>query len=1133
LRDETGILVGEDGDARRGTGGVSRPRLLVFIIAYYAEATLRKVIDRIPRSVFSDYDAEVLVVDDASDDATFAVGNEYRSEHAEVPLTVLRNRYNQGYGGNQKIGYAYALRNEFDFVALVHGDGQYAPEELPRLLAPLRSGSADAVFGSRFLPRRGALRGGMPPYKFVGNRILTTFQNAVLGTRFSEFHSGYRLYSRRALEQIPFRLNSNDFHFDTEIIIQLLNAHMRIVELPIPTYYGDEISRVNGMQYAWNVTVATLRNVAHRMGLLWQRRFEPLGGQNRHYELKLGYASSHQWAIDAVRPGESVLDIGSGPGGLAAELVRRGCRVAVVDRFPPSEAPKEVEVFVQDLDDPPAFDVGPHGTLLLLDIVEHLRDPELFLERLRAAFGHEAKRVVLTSPNVAFLVPRLMLLFGQFNYGMAGTLDRTHTRLFTFRALRHLLQDEGFVIHEIRGIPAPFPKALGDGWLARLLLRINLALIRVSRSLFSYQIFVVAESTPSVEFLLDDAEKARGEGEVLCLERPADTSVVPSDRRVEEPREAPPEDADVSRNLTAELSAPGAAFRGRRSFLPFRGHARLIAFSTFFALTVLFTYPLIVSPAKTIEWGGGDPLLNAYLLNWGQHALITQPTRLFNASFYFPSQNTLSLSDHLISVSWPLLPLALTGKPLLVYNASVFLAFCLSAFMFFLYLRRIGVGDAAAWLGGLLFGFFPWRYGQLGHAQLNYTWWIPCTLLAFESWLANRSRLSAAAIGAGFAAVFLASIYHGIFFGVFLCTYGSVRLLAERRALAARGFRVLALDAAAACATAGMLLAPSLIAYRRMALQLVNVNPLASLADRGADVLDYLNPSGLSLVWSSFSRLTHPYSDIPWEMHAFPGALALLAFVIAPLALLRASEPETKPLRARASLAIWLGGIALFAVSLGPTVHFANHIAPFPGLYSLLYRWLPGFSAMRVPVRASFYVGMAGAALAAIFAERLARGRGGKTRSVVMGGLIALALLDVFPRRLPYQPPEEYLRLRAAMQKSLADAGPGVDLVLPITDRLNYAAPLASVGPFRPILNGKSGYLLRRNGLIFDLFTDRPFTLSHVEGLRALGVSRILVDRRQMDTAEFGQLVDILGRYASNVRLVSTVEDISVLSVRW
>ena len=117
---------------------------------------------------------------------------------------------------------------------MIHGDGQYAPEELPTLVAPLRDGQADAVFGSRMMTRFGALKGGMPLYKFVGNRILTAIQNLLLGTSLTEFHSGYRVYSVAALQKIPFRLNSNDFHFDTEIIIQLLNARQRIVELPIP-----------------------------------------------------------------------------------------------------------------------------------------------------------------------------------------------------------------------------------------------------------------------------------------------------------------------------------------------------------------------------------------------------------------------------------------------------------------------------------------------------------------------------------------------------------------------------------------------------------------------------------------------------------------------------------------------------------------------------------------------------------------------------------------------------------------------------------------------------------------------------------------------------------------------------------
>ncbi|MCI0573647.1 MAG: glycosyltransferase family 2 protein, partial [Myxococcaceae bacterium] len=166
------------------------PRLLIFVIAYRAEATLKWVLERIPASLFADYDCEVLVVDDASEDRTFDIGREYRDAHPEIRLSVLRNTVNQGYGGNQKVGYAYALAEGFDFVAMVHGDGQYAPEELPRLVSPLREGRADAVFGSRMMTRFGALKGGMPLYKYGGNKVLTYLQNRLLGTRLSEFHSG-------------------------------------------------------------------------------------------------------------------------------------------------------------------------------------------------------------------------------------------------------------------------------------------------------------------------------------------------------------------------------------------------------------------------------------------------------------------------------------------------------------------------------------------------------------------------------------------------------------------------------------------------------------------------------------------------------------------------------------------------------------------------------------------------------------------------------------------------------------------------------------------------------------------------------------------------------------------------------
>ena len=492
-------------------GKTFRQRLLIFVIAYYAESTLRRVLERIPSSIFERYDCEVLVVDDGSEDRTFAIGREYMEHHPEIRMTVLRNEYNQGYGGNQKVGYTYAVSEGFDFVAMLHGDGQYAPEELPRLMEPLSHGDADAVFGSRMIDRFAALKGGMPLYKYVGNKILTRIQNSLLGTQLSEFHSGYRIYSVKALESVPFRLNSNDFHFDTEIIIQLLNARARIVELPIPTYYGNEICRVNGLKYAKNVVLVTLKNALHRAGILYQRRFDTGPGGHSHYDLKLGYASSHTYAIDAVPEGSSVLDIGAGPGGIAAELARKRCRVAVVDQFSVHPADPSIEVHRQDLDGELNFEVRGYQYLLLLDVLEHLKAPEDFLESLRSKFTHEPHTLIITTANVAFFIQRLMLLFGQFNYGKSGILDKTHTRLFTFRSLKQLLLDCGFRIKRIRGVPAPFPKVFGNGFLGRGAVRANLLLIALSKKMFSYQIYVEAETTPDVNFLLKSTKEKSAE----------------------------------------------------------------------------------------------------------------------------------------------------------------------------------------------------------------------------------------------------------------------------------------------------------------------------------------------------------------------------------------------------------------------------------------------------------------------------------------------------------------------------------------------------------------------------------------------------------------------------------------------
>ena len=158
-------------------------RLLIFVVAYNAETTIEKVLSRIPASLHQP-NVEVLIIDDSSTDDTFLSGLRYQQAHSALKITVLRTPENQGYGGNQKLGYRYAIENSFDLVALIHGDGQYAPEKLPSLLAPLIANEADAVFGSRMIDKEAARAGGMPLYKWLGNQILTSYQNIMLGTCF-------------------------------------------------------------------------------------------------------------------------------------------------------------------------------------------------------------------------------------------------------------------------------------------------------------------------------------------------------------------------------------------------------------------------------------------------------------------------------------------------------------------------------------------------------------------------------------------------------------------------------------------------------------------------------------------------------------------------------------------------------------------------------------------------------------------------------------------------------------------------------------------------------------------------------------------------------------------------------------
>lgn len=229
----------------------------ILVVAYNASSTIERTLDRIPQSIHSSI-SEILVSDDFSKDRTTQIAQNY-AKKSQLPLTVVRQPKNLGYGGNQKFGYWWAIEKNLDIVILLHADGQYAPEYLEEIFSPIVNGTADAVFGSRMMIKGAAKIGGMPLYKRVGNFVLTRLQNKISGTNFSEWHSGYRAYRVSNLQKISLQNLSNGFRFDTQIILELLKSKSRIIEVPIPTFYGDEVSHVNGIVYGIEIIIDTLK----------------------------------------------------------------------------------------------------------------------------------------------------------------------------------------------------------------------------------------------------------------------------------------------------------------------------------------------------------------------------------------------------------------------------------------------------------------------------------------------------------------------------------------------------------------------------------------------------------------------------------------------------------------------------------------------------------------------------------------------------------------------------------------------------------------------------------------------------------------------------------------------------------
>jgi glycosyltransferase involved in cell wall biosynthesis len=250
----------------------NRPKIIVVMPAYNAAKTLKITYEAIPHEAID----QIILVDDGSTDKTLEIAR-------DLQLTAFVHTRNFGYGANQKTCYTEALKEGADIVVMLHPDYQYDPTLLPEIVAPIKAGEADIVLGSRFLGGN-TLEQGMPWWKYLGNKFLTKLENWTLGLSLSEYHTGYRAYSRRVLEEIPFSFNSDKFVFDQEILVQANHLGFRIKEVPVPTKYfpaASSASLADSIIYGLSILFLLSRFLLHRLSLVELRQFQSFRSRYR------------------------------------------------------------------------------------------------------------------------------------------------------------------------------------------------------------------------------------------------------------------------------------------------------------------------------------------------------------------------------------------------------------------------------------------------------------------------------------------------------------------------------------------------------------------------------------------------------------------------------------------------------------------------------------------------------------------------------------------------------------------------------------------------------------------------------------------------------------------------------------
>ncbi len=404
-------------------------------------------------------------------------------EQNKIESILLEDNFDVG--KTHKIIFEYSQQKKYDFVILATREQyKYLITHLNELLNPLEDNIAYLTGGDTYKSQFGIIN---YVQKKVFKKQLNLFPNICI-------------YNTTYLAKIPYLYNSDNASFVNEVAIQVVLSDFKFVEI------NSDIKTKISYQSKLQTLKVFFRAYIHSLGIFYQNMFDIIQ-DNLQYSLKLGYASSHTYAINAVPANASVIDIGAGPFGVGHELKNKSCKVVTVDQFDIPDKYKLDNHIVTNLDTNFSISTKEYDCILFLDIIEHLVNPEEFMLKLSEQFTYKKQKIIFTTGNISFFPVRLMLLLGSFNYGKSGILDKTHTRLFTFASFKKLITDSRLTILSIKGIPAPYPKAIGNNFISKILLALNLFFIKISKGFFSYQIYIEAETNPSVYYIVNECLK--------------------------------------------------------------------------------------------------------------------------------------------------------------------------------------------------------------------------------------------------------------------------------------------------------------------------------------------------------------------------------------------------------------------------------------------------------------------------------------------------------------------------------------------------------------------------------------------------------------------------------------------------